>query len=118
MSVLTLADGVSTVEEGIYEARFRHAAELNRMGAQITVVDRVATISGVESLSAAPVEAHDIRAGAGLVIAAMAAHGVSQIHEPQHLRRGYENLEQKFRSIGGRIGSKISDPEDYMFTGC
>lgn len=118
MSALCLADGESRVEESIYEARFRHSAELMRMGASITIDGRVAAIRGVESLSGAPVEAHDIRAGAGLVIAGLAAHGMTQIHEPQHIRRGYENLEDKLRRVGARIGAKLSDPEDYMFTGC
>lgn len=118
MSALCVADGVSVVEEGIYEARFRHASELSRMGANIQVDGLSATITGVECLSGAPVEAHDIRAGAGLVIAGLAAQGVTQIHEPQHIRRGYESLEDKLRRVGARIGAKLSDPEDYLFTGC
>lgn len=118
MTALCLADGESVIEEGVYEARFRHASELIRMGAKIQVEGQSATIHGVESLSGAPVEAHDIRAGAGLVIAGLAAQGVTQIHEPQHIRRGYESLEDKLRKVGAQIGAKLSDPEDYMFTGC
>ena len=118
MTALCLAEGTSTIEEGIYEARFRHASELARMGAKISVDGRVATISGVDALSGAPVEAHDIRAGAALVVAGLAAQGVTQIYEPQHIRRGYEHLEDKLRKVGAHIGAKLSDPEDYMFTGC
>ena len=118
MTALCLADGESQIEESIYEARFRHAAELMRMGASISIDGRTAKIKGVASFSGAPVEAHDIRAGAGLVIAGLAAQGMTQIHEPQHIRRGYENLEDKLRKVGARIGAKLSDPEDYMFTGC
>jgi UDP-N-acetylglucosamine 1-carboxyvinyltransferase len=118
MTAMCLAEGESTLEEGVYEARFRHASELIRMGAQIQIDGRVAKIHGVEALSGAPVEAHDIRAGAALVIAGLAAQGMTQIHDPQHIRRGYENLEDKLRKVGARIGAKLSDPEDYMFTGC
>ena len=118
MTALSIAEGESVIEEGVYEARFRHASELIRMGAKIQVDGRVAKIQGVEALSGAPVEAHDIRAGAALVIAGLVAQGVSQIHEPQHIRRGYEHLEDKLRKVGARIGAKLSDPEDYMFTGC
>ncbi|RMG44290.1 MAG: UDP-N-acetylglucosamine 1-carboxyvinyltransferase [Candidatus Dadabacteria bacterium] len=118
MAALTIADGVSVIEETVFEGRFGHVAELCRMGANISVRDQVATITGVECLSAAPVEALDIRAGAALVIAALAAEGTSRIYEIQHLRRGYERLEEKFSSLGALIGKRLSDPEDYLLTGC
>lgn len=118
MATLCMANGVSTMEENIYEGRYGHVSELCRMGAQIRIEDRVATVTGVETLTSAPVEGFDIRAAAGLVIAALAAQGITQIQEPQHLRRGYERLEEKFRNIGAHIGAKLSDPEDFMFTGC
>jgi len=118
MATLCLADGTSEIEENIFEGRFSHVSELSRMGASITIQDRRATIEGVSALSAAPVEAHDIRAGAALVIAALAAEGKSQILEPQHLARGYEALESKFSSLGAKISRRVHDPEDFMFTGC
>lgn len=118
MAAVCCSDGTSRIEENVFEGRFGHVSELCRMGAQISVEDRVASVKGVVHLSAAPVEAHDIRAGAALVIAALMAEGVSQLLEPQHLRRGYENLEQKFRALGAKIGRKIQDPEDFAFSGC
>jgi len=118
VAVLSLASGVSHVEENVFEGRFAHVSELCRMGARITIEERVATIQGVEKLTAAPVEGFDIRAAAALVVAALAAEGVTVIYEPQHLRRGYERLEEKLSKLGAQIGRKISDAEDYIFTGC
>lgn len=118
MAALTLAKGKSEIVENIYEGRFGHVSELCRMGAKITVDGRLATIEGVAELSGARVEARDIRAGAALVIAGLAADGISSILEPQHLRRGYENLEAKVRSLGGVVRHRVTDAEDFMFTGC
>jgi UDP-N-acetylglucosamine 1-carboxyvinyltransferase len=72
----------------------------------------------VKRLTGAPVEAFDIRAAAALVIGALVAEGTTTIAEPQHLRRGYEELETKLSLLGARIGAKLADPEDFMFTGC
>ena len=102
----------------MFEGRFGHVSELCRMGAKIQVSDRIVKIQGVERLTGAPVDAFDIRAAAGLVIAALGAEGSTQVFEPQHLRRGYSALEYKLRGLGVKIGQRISDPEDYMFTGC
>jgi len=118
MAALTLAQGTSTIEETIYEGRFGHASELNRMGAQIRISDRIVTIDGVEALEGAPVDGLDIRAAASLVLAALAARGVSQIHEPSHLRRGYEHLERKMGALGAQLWSRVSDPDDFIFAGC
>lgn len=118
MAALCVADGTSTIEENIFEGRFGHVSELCRMGADIQVSERVATIRGVKKLTGAPVEAFDIRAAAALVIGALAAEGTTAIYEPQHLRRGYEDLEAKLSKLGARVGAKLSDPEDFMFTGC
>jgi UDP-N-acetylglucosamine 1-carboxyvinyltransferase len=118
MAALCVADGTSTIEENIFEGRYGHVSELCRMGAEIQVSDRIATIRGVQKLTGAPVEAFDIRAAAALVIAALAAEGTTAIAEPQHLRRGYEELEMKLSALGATIGAKLSDPEDFMFTGC
>ena len=89
MAALCLADGESSIEETIFEGRFGHVSELCRMGASITVDQRIAKIKGVKQLSGAIVEAGDIRAGAALVIAGLVAEGKTQILEPQHIRRGY-----------------------------
>lgn len=118
MAAISLAEGESTIEETIFEGRFSHVSELCRMGANIKVRDRSAYITGVNRLSATRVEAFDIRAGAALIIAALAAEGTTSIHESHHIRRGYSLLESKLESLGARIFHRYSDPEDYMFTGC
>lgn len=118
MAALTLAEGNSTLEETVYEGRFGHASELCRMGAKIKIADRIVTIEGTTGLTAAPVDGLDIRAAAALVLAALAAEGVSQIHEPHHLRRGYELIERKMGALGAKIGARISDPDDFIFAGC
>lgn len=118
MAALALASGVSSIEETVFEGRFGHVSELCRMGADIRVSERVATIQGKDKLTSAPVEAHDIRAGAALIIAAVASEGKTQIHESHHLRRGYEILESKLRGIGVHAGVKHTDADDSMFTGC
>jgi len=88
------------------------------MGAKITVHDQTATIEGVEKLQGAPVDGLDIRAAASLVVAALGAEGLTTIGETHHLRRGYEYLERKLNSLNARIGFRIADADDYMFTGC
>ena len=118
MAALTVAEGVSTIEENIFEGRFGHASELARMGASIKMSDRVATITGVDRLTGAPVEGFDIRAAAALVVAGVGAEGVTRIFEPHHIRRGYEYLEQKLSKLGARIWCRIADAEDFSFAGC
>lgn len=118
VAALCLADGESRVEETMFEGRFAHAAELCRMGARIQVTDRTALITGVRQLSGAPVESFDIRAAAALVVAGLAARGVTSVLEPQHLRRGYDSLVQKLTALGASVRYRISDPEDFIFTGC
>ncbi len=118
MAALTLADGVSTIEEHIYEGRFGHASELCRMGAQIEITEHRATITGVPFLAGAPVDGLDIRAAASLIIAGLAARGTTTLHEVHHVRRGYENFIGKFARVGGRIWARVADPDDHMFTGC
>lgn len=118
VAALCLAPGESRVEETMFEGRFAHVAELCRMGAKIQLTDRFAVIQGVERLTGAPVESFDIRAAAALVVAGLAADGVTSVFEPQHLRRGYDSLEQKLSALGARIRTRVSDPEDFIFTGC
>jgi UDP-N-acetylglucosamine 1-carboxyvinyltransferase len=118
MAALTVASGVSTIEENIFEGRFGHVSELCRMGAKITLEGRTARIQGIERLSGAQVEGFDIRGAVALIVAGLAANGVTKIFEVQHLRRGYDSLEQKIAQIGGRIVSRQEDPEDLLCTGC
>jgi UDP-N-acetylglucosamine 1-carboxyvinyltransferase len=104
MALMTLSDGISTVMETIFEQRFMHVPELCRMGADVTLSERRAVIRGVESLSGAPVMATDLRASASLVLAGLgASEGVTEISRIYHLDRGYEKLDEKLASLGGRI---------------
>jgi UDP-N-acetylglucosamine 1-carboxyvinyltransferase len=103
MSYMCLARGRSRIREEIFERRFLHAAELTRMGADIRVNDRDAVMDGVPELRGAPVMASDIRAGAALIVAALAARGESEIHRVYHIDRGYERLERAFRKLGARM---------------
>lgn len=101
--VLSLADGTSIINESIWESRFQYTQELNKMGAQITAQGKTAIFEGVESLSGAPVYSTDLRAGAALIIAGTAANGITEVYNLEHIDRGYENIEEKFRSIGANI---------------
>lgn len=104
MSVLLcLAKGTAIVTESIFENRFRYVDELSRMGANIQVDGRVAVIEGVHELRAAPLRAPDLRAGAALVVAALAAKGVSEIEEIAHIERGYEDIVGKLQRLGADI---------------
>ncbi len=103
MAVLSLADGTSIVEETIFENRFMHVAELNRLGANIIVSGNKAVVEGVEELIGASVMATDLRASASLVLAALAAHGKTEILRIYHLDRGYERLEEKLTRLGAKI---------------
>ncbi len=103
MALLSLADGTSVISETIFENRFKHVAELRRMGADIKVEGQSAIIKGVPKLSGAYIEASDLRAGAALVLAAMAAEDGTVLENVEHIDRGYERLEVKYNSIGARI---------------
>ncbi|MCB9668227.1 MAG: UDP-N-acetylglucosamine 1-carboxyvinyltransferase [Alphaproteobacteria bacterium] len=108
MTVAALANGQSRIEETIFENRFMHAAELRRMGASLHHTSSVATIDGVEGLQGAAVMASDLRASAALVLAGLAATGLTEVLRIYHLDRGYENLVGKLRGVGARIG-RVSD---------
>jgi UDP-N-acetylglucosamine 1-carboxyvinyltransferase len=103
MVILSLAQGTSVIREEIFEARFLHALELNRMGAEIVIDEGTAIIHGVERLSGAPVMASDLRASAALVLAGLAAEGETVVQRIYHLDRGYEHLERKLSSLGAEI---------------
>lgn len=102
-TLLCLSEGTSFVSESVWDNRFRYAEQLQRMGANIHVNGKTAVIEGVEALKGAPVRADDLRAGAAMLIAAMAANGVTELEEIQHIERGYENVVDKFRSLGAKI---------------
>jgi len=98
-----IADGVSTITETIFENRFQHVLELQRMGADIQIQGNTAIIKGVDRLTAAPVMATDLRASAGLVLAGLAAEGETLVDRIYHVDRGYERIEEKLRQIGATI---------------
>ena len=103
MVLLALARGSSRVTETVFENRYMHVLELRRLGADITVDGKVALVRGVEALSGAPVMASDLRASAALVLAGLAARGVTEVRRVYHLDRGYERIEQKLAPLGARI---------------
>lgn len=111
MALLTVSEGNSLVTETVFENRLRHVAELKRMGANIKAKGNSALISGVPILSGAPVMATDLRAGAALVLAGLAADGKTIVQGLQHIDRGYEKLEEKFQSLGAKI-QRISYPSN------
>ena len=113
---MALANGVSVITESIYDTRFRYCAELNRMGASIKVETKIAVINGVEALHGCTVHACDLRAGAAMVIAGLAADGTTVIEEIEYIERGYECLVEKLRGLGAQIkrvdvpdGRSVSD---------
>lgn len=99
-ALLSIAQGTSILNESVWENRFRYVEELKRMGAQITVEGKSAIIEGVEYLKGAPVRATDLRAGAAMIIAGLAAHGVTKIEDIEHIQRGYEDIVEKFVGLG------------------
>jgi UDP-N-acetylglucosamine 1-carboxyvinyltransferase len=103
MSLLAAASGTAIATENVFESRFMFVDELNRMGADIRTEGHHAVIRGVERLSAAPVRALDIRAGAALVLAALCADGVTEIADMQHVDRGYEDFEAKLEGLGAEV---------------
>jgi UDP-N-acetylglucosamine 1-carboxyvinyltransferase len=103
MSLLTLAQGVSVISETVFENRFLHVDELKRMGAKIKIESRAAVIQGVRSLSGAPVKATDLRAGAALVLAGLAAEGVTVVSSAEHIQRGYVDMPGKLRALGADV---------------
>lgn len=110
---LCLAQGTSLVTEGVWNNRFKYVEELRRMGAQIQVDGRVAVVEGVTQLTGTPVQACDLRAGAALVIAGLAAQGETELTQVQYIERGYEDLVGKLRQLGADIRvEEIPEPEE------
>ncbi len=103
MALLAIADGTSMVTETIFENRYKHVMELRRMGADIRMEGHTAVVKGIHQLSGATVEATDLRAGAALVLAALAAEDGTVLERVEHIDRGYERLENKYNALGARI---------------
>ena len=109
--VLALAQGTSLVTEGVWSNRYRYVDELRRMGANIQVDEKTAVVEGVDHLTGAPIQAYDLRAGAAMVIAALAVHGQSEISGVHYIERGYEDIIAKLRALGADIRA-VEDPDD------
>lgn len=103
MSLMTIANGTSIITENVFESRFAHAGDLRRMGADIIIEGRNSIVKGVKKLSAAPVMASDLRGGAALVLAGLAAEGTTEISRVYHIDRGYVKIEEKLRGLGANI---------------
>ncbi len=110
-TLLTLANGTSIVTEGVWDNRFKYVDELRRMGASISVDGKIAVVEGTGKLNAAPVKALDLRAGAAMVIAALAAEGVTEIENIYHIERGYGDIVGKLKSLGAQI-KRIEIPDE------
>jgi len=103
MALMSVCEGTSVCIETVFENRFMHVDELKRMGADIKIDGRSAIIYGVDSLTSAPVKATDLRAGAALVLAGLISEGVTEVTNIDHIDRGYENIEEKLKSLGAKI---------------
>ena len=103
VALMATANGSSIITDTVYHDRFSHVPELNRFGANINVKKNTAFVRGVKSLVGAPVMSTDIRASASLIIAGLIAKGKTEISRIYHIDRGYEKIEEKFRSIGAKI---------------
>lgn len=110
--VLSLAEGTSVVTEGVWDNRYRYVDEIRRMGAQFQVDGKVAVIEGVDHLTGAPVRACDLRAGAAMVIAGLAAHGVTEVDCIYYIERGYEDIVRKLSGVGADIRVVVTPDED------
>ncbi len=113
--ILSMAQGTSTVIETIFENRFMYVDELTKMGAKIKVEGNIAVIEGVEKLTGATLNAHDLRAGAALVLAGLAAEGYTTVEDIHYIHRGYEAFEEKLAKLGGKIEKVNSDKEEQKF---
>ena len=111
-SVLCIAQGTSVLTEGVWDNRYRYVDEFRRMGAHIQVDGKVAVIEGVDHLTGAPVHACDLRAGAAMIIAGLAAQGVTEIDGIHHIERGYETIVEKLASLGADIQTVAIPDED------
>lgn len=113
MAFLTQAEGASTITETVYENRFMHVAEMNKLGASISYEGSVATINGSKELTGAEVEATDLRAAAALVLMGLVTQGETRLTNLKHIDRGYEDLEEKFRKLGASITRVYVEDKKY-----
>jgi len=111
--LLSIAEGTSIVNENVWGNRFKYVDELRRMGAQVQVDGKIAVFEGVENLTGAPVKALDLRAGAAMIIAALAATGTTEIEDIYHIDRGYEDVAEKFQNLGANI-KRITIPQNVL----
>lgn len=118
MALMTVAEGTSVFTETVFENRFMHADELRRMGANIKIDGRNAIVEGVSRLTGCKVKATDLRAGAALIIAALAAEGQTEITELQYIDRGYEDLIEKFQTIGAILCAFLMEQQRYKVINC
>jgi UDP-N-acetylglucosamine 1-carboxyvinyltransferase len=113
-ALLCTAEGTSVIIESIYEDRFKQVAEFSRMGARVSVDNRVAVIEGVDRLTGAPVTASDLRAGAALIVAGLMAEGETYIKNVKYIDRGYEHIENKLIALGASIERvTVEDDDDF-----
>ena len=103
LALQTVCDGTSVITENLFESRFKHVAELKKMGANITVKDRMAIVEGVPKLYGAEVFAEDLRGGASLVLAGLVADGYTEVNNVKHIDRGYYKIENDLASLGAKI---------------
>ena len=109
MAAMCLADGISVIKETIFENRFMHVLELQRLGANISIEGNTVVVKGTEKLIGAKVTATDLRASASLVIAGLAAENTTEVYRIYHLDRGYEKMEKKLRLLGADIRREKSE---------
>ena len=115
-AVLAISEGTSTITESIFENRFKYVDELTRMGASIKVESNIAIITGIEKYTGARVSAPDLRAGAALVIAGLAAEGITIVDDIYYIERGYESFHEKLESLGAQIEKVSTEKEIQKFT--
>ena len=115
-TLLCLAEGTSIITEGVYDHRFRYAEELRRMGAKMDVDGKICVVEGISAFMGARVRACDLRAGVAMVIAGLAAEGITEVFDIEHIERGYENLVEKLQAIGGRI-SRVTEKKPVLEAG-
>ena len=102
-TLLALSNGVSVITEGVWDNRFKYVDQLTLMGAKIKVDGKVAIVTGVEKFTSAPVKATDLRAGAAMILAGLAADGTTEIENVEFIDRGYDNIVEKLSSVGADI---------------
>ena len=110
--LLSTAEGTSVIVENIFESRFKHIDEIRRMGAKVTINDRIAVVEGVEKLTGAPVRATDLRAGAALIVAGLMADGTTEITNIKYIDRGYDHIEDKLIKLGADIARVQEDADE------